>query len=185
MCILRDHCMVGSFSLKDPDLRVWGDLWAQTPGKAEVRGPLLPAGERASVRITWWGMATDLTLGGRQPSPSSISMWGKHCCDPPTDTLDTPWALTDWFLCVLLGLPHDVAFFSFSCPTRQVFSLPRLPCEQGYTNKAKIKMLPGCSFLPTVILFASVQFLVLASEASKFCWAEKTVNQPVTLSQKN
>lgn len=74
-------------------------------------------------------------------------------------------------------------WLSFSSPALQVFSLPGLLCEQGYTNTATIKMLPGFSFLPAVILFVSVQFLVMASEASHFCWVEKTVNQPVTLSR--
>lgn len=69
-------------------------------------------------------------------------------------------------------------WLSFSSPALHVFSLPCLLCEQGYTNTATIKMLPGFWFLPAVILFVSVQFLEPAISAE---WKRQSISQLLCL----
>lgn len=66
------------------------------------------------------GVATDLALRWQSWEEGSLtclpsaSTWGEPCPGLPTDTLVTLLALTGWFLCLLLALPHDVTFFFFS-----------------------------------------------------------------------
>lgn len=118
--ILRGHCMVGSLPLEGPICGLEG---------ISVTRPLEGRGE--GTFIACWGkgrlwdslgqgLATDLALRwqsweeGSLTCPPSASTWGEPCPGLPTDTLVTPLALTGWFLCLLLALPHDVTFFFFS-----------------------------------------------------------------------
>lgn len=118
MWILKDQCLV-AVSLKDADLKAWRDLWAQNPGKADKWGELCCLwGKEPGVRITQAGVDPDLTLGGRagRKAAQPVLILNQHVgqaqpCFPRT--LVTPWAGTDWSLCVLLALPHHANFFFF------------------------------------------------------------------------
>lgn len=182
--ILRGHCMVGSLPLEGPiwglegisvtrplERQRWGDLYCLLGKVPGMRLPLAGVGHGLRSRVA--------ELGGRQPTLPSVSQHvGRPCPGLPMVTLVTPLGLTGLFLCLLLALPHDVTFFFFSLSPRLFSSVSALwaRLHQHGNNKDAARFLvpPYCD----PICLSSV------SGAGHFCWVEKTVNQPVTLSQR-
>lgn len=93
----------------------FGELWLEglreslSPGlcTGRVRGPLSPTGQRA--RDGHWPHSGEQSFEKDKCSPSSVSTWNEPSDGLPTDTWETPWAVTDRFLCVLLALPHALS----------------------------------------------------------------------------
>lgn len=167
-----------------------GELWLEV-----LRESLRPGlykgqwGDICRLAVRGQGMTTNGPLRGQswKKCPSSVSMWVKPSWGPPTDAGDTPWALADSFLRIWISSNPESSSWSvicFSSLALRVFSFLCLLCEQGYINRAKMKVVLATVSSPGAILLASVQFPVVPSETNTFCPGGEESQSAATLSQR-